>query len=427
MTEARSKPTSNQTPACPSTILLKNGQLVDASEDRAVDDGHVFLEGDRIKATGRDALSCAAELEIDLKGKFILPGLIDCHVHVVATTVRLAENALQADSLITAKSIGILKGMLSRGFTTVRDVGGADFGLQQAVEQGYIEGPRLIISGKALSQTGGHSDFRGRYDTRSAEWFGQKLGALGYAVDGVDNLRGAIRQQIKGGANLVKLMVNGGVASPTDPIDFLGYSEAEILAAVEEAKMAQTYVAGHLYTAEAIKRSVRCGLRSVEHATLIDDEGAELLRDANAVAVPTLIIFEALHRHGRDLGFPDVSIGKIDAVRYNGFASLETLKNAGVTMGYGTDLLGELHDLQLEEFVLRSEVLSPQDIIRSATSDAARVLQMEDRIGCVKVGAFADLVVMDQDPLRDISVMNKQGRNMSLIVKAGQIYKNTLC
>ncbi|MCY6383746.1 metal-dependent hydrolase family protein [Hoeflea prorocentri] len=423
-------PVSNDTPpgrsAGPSGVLLTNGQLIDGIEDQAVDGCHVYVENGVIKAVGKEALSSAAELKIDLKGKFILPGLIDCHVHVIATTVRLAENALQSDSLITAKSISILKGMLERGFTTVRDAGGADFGLQQAVEHGYIDGPRLVISGKALSQTGGHSDFRGRYDTRSSEWFATRLGALGYAVDGVENLRCAIRQQIKGGANFVKLMVNGGVASPTDPINFLGFAEDEIRAAVEEAEMAQTYVAGHLYTAEAIKRAIRCGLRSVEHATLVDDEGANLIRQYNAVAVPTLIIFEALHRHGQALGFPDEAIAKIDSVRLPGLTSLETLKKAGVTMGFGSDLLGELHDLQSEEFLLRSEVLSAQEIIRSATLDAAKVLQMEDEIGCVQIGANADLLVMDEDPLLDITALNKQGRNMPLIMKGGKFYKNML-
>ena len=410
----------------PSSYLLKNGQLIDGTEDLPIGGFHVFVEDGRIKATGNDALSSVACIEIDLKGRFILPGLIDCHVHVIATTVKLAENALQADSLITARSISTLKGMLGRGFTTVRDAGGADYGLQQAVEQGYIEGPRLVISGKALSQTGGHSDFRGRYDTRSSKWFGSRLGALGYAVDGVENLRIAIREQIKGGANFIKLMVNGGVASPTDPIHFLGYSEEEISAAVEEAHMAGTYVAGHLYTAEAIKRAVRCGLRSVEHATLIDEEGARLLEEADGVAVPTLIIFEALHRHGRELGFPEGAIEKIDSVRLPGLTSLETLKRAGVTMGFGTDLLGELHGMQTEEFVLRSNVLSPQEIIRSATADAAKVLQMEGIIGSLEVGANADIIVIDDNPLSDISALNKAGRNIPFIMKSGKEHKNLL-
>lgn len=407
-------------------MLLKNAQIVDGSTDRARDGFDILVADGKIQEVSERPLQVKAEVEIDLAGRFLLPGLIDCHVHAIATTVRLADNALMPDSLITAKSIGILGGMLDRGFTTVRDAGGADFGLQQAIEQSLIEGPRLVICGKALSQTGGHSDFRGRYDSRSTKWFGNRLGSLGYAVDGVENLRLAIRNQIKGGAQYVKLMVNGGVASPTDPINFLGYSRDEIKTAVEEAKMSQTYVAGHLYTADSIKRAVECGLRSVEHATLIDDEGAAMISDADGVAVPTLIVFEALHREGAQLGFPADSVAKIDDVRLPGLSSLETLQRAGVTMGYGSDLLGELHQYQSEEFILRAQVLPRHDVIRAATLDAAKVLQMEGQIGCIEPGAFADLIVMNKNPLDDMACMTEQGKHMSLIMKQGRLRKNTL-
>lgn len=408
------------------SILFRNAQIIDGLADRARDGFDVLVADGQIQEVSEIAIKAKVEVEIDLAGKFLLPGLIDCHVHTVAASVRLDENALMSDSLVTAKAIGTLNGMLGRGFTTVRDCGGADFGLQQAVELGLIDGPRMVICGKALSQTGGHSDFRGRYDTRSSEWFGARLGALGYAVDGVENLRLAIREQLKGGAQFIKLMVNGGVASPTDPVDFLGYSRDEIRTAVEEAAMAQTYVAGHLYTAESIKRAVECGLWCVEHATMIDDEGAAMIAASSGVAVPTLITFEALHKHGAALGFPTDSIDKIDTVRLPGLKSLETLKNAGVTMGYGSDLLGELHQYQSEEFVLRSKVLPTHEIIRSATFDAAKVLRMEGQIGCIQPGARADLLVMDVDPLKDISAMTRQGQHMPIIMKQGAMHKNEL-
>lgn len=407
-------------------IVFRNAQIIDGFTDRAKDGYEVLVADGKIQEVSQTRITTKTEMEVDLKGKFLLPGLIDCHVHVIATTVNLAENALMSDSLVTAKTIATLNGMLGRGFTTVRDCGGADFGLQQAVAQGYIDGPRMIICGKAFSQTGGHSDFRGRYDTRPSEWFGSRLGSLGYAVDGVENLRLAVREQLKAGAQFIKLMVNGGVASPTDPIDFLGYSRDEIKTAVEEAEMAQTYVSGHLYTAESIKRAVECGLRSVEHATLIDDEGAKMIKQANGVAVPTLIIFEALHEHGAALGFPADSVAKIDSVRLPGLKSLETLKNAGVTMGYGSDLLGDLHQYQSDEFVLRSQVLTTHEIIRAATLDAAKVLCMEGQIGCIAPSAFADLLVMDANPLEDISALTHQGRHMPLIMKEGVIFKNEL-
>ncbi len=410
----------------PESIVFRNARIIDGTADRPRNGVDVLIADGRIRDLSDGFIKTKADLEIDLTGKFLLPGLIDCHVHVVATTVRLAENALFSDSLVTAKAIGILGGMIRRGFTTVRDCGGADYGLQQAVELGLIKGPRLVISGKALSQTGGHSDFRGRYDTRPSEWFGNRLGALGYAVDGVENLRLAVRKQLKAGAQFIKLMGNGGVASPTDPVEFLGYSRDELKTAVEEAKMAKTYVAAHLYTAESIKRAVECGVRCIEHATLTDGAAASLIQQANGVAVPTLIIFESLKKRGKELGFPKEAMAKIDDVRLSGPSALETLKRAGVPMGFGTDLLGETHQYQSEEFILRHQVLPAHEVIRSATVDAATVLGMEGLIGCIKPGAFADLIVMDTNPLNDISAMTGQGRHMPMIIKEGIIHKNKL-
>jgi imidazolonepropionase-like amidohydrolase len=330
------------------------------------------------------------------------------------------------NSLVVARAIGILRGMLMRGFTTVRDLGGADFGIQQAIKDGTIAGPRLVICGKGFSQTGGHSDFRGRYDIRPTEWLAGKLGALGRVVDGVDDLRRAIREELKGGSQFIKLMTNGGVASPTDPVNFLGFSRDELRVAVEEAEMAQTYVAGHLYTSASIKRALECGVRSVEHASLVDEETAKLIAAHSAVAVPTLIIFEGLKREGAELGLPPASVAKIDDVRLYGQRSLEVLRKAGVVMGYGTDLLGPLHRLQSEEFLLRGEVLPAHEVIRSATSDAARVLRMEGKIGCIAPGAFADLVVVNGNPLQNLSLLTNQGQHMPVIVKGGEIVKNTL-
>lgn len=406
--------------------VFANASVVDGSTKNPDDGKHILVRDGRIEAISDRPIKAGPCRVIDLKGKTLMPGLIDCHAHVCATTVRLGDNALLPDSLVTAKSVHIMKGMLMRGFTTIRDLGGADFGLQQAVADGLIVGPRLVICGKGFSQTGGHSDFRGRYDDRSSEWLVSKLGALGAVVDGIEPLRAAIRNQIRRGGQFVKLMANGGVASPTDPVNFFGFSRAEIVMAVEEAQMAQTYVSGHLYTADSILRGIECGIECVEHATLVNDEAARAINAAGAVAVPTLIIFEGLHREGAALGLPPESVAKIDGVRLPGLASLETLKSAGVTMGYGTDLLGDLHKYQSDEFLLRDQVLPTHDVIRSATLDAAKVLRMEGQIGCIAPGAFADLIVVDGNPLKDIALLTRQGVHIPLIMKEGSIIKNDL-
>ncbi len=406
--------------------IFANAGIVDGSLETRRDGMHVLVRNGTIEAVDDREIRAQAGRLIDLKGKTLMPGLIDCHAHVCATTVRLGDNALLPDSLVTAKSMHIMKGMLKRGFTTVRDLGGADFGLQQAVAEGLIAGPRLVICGKGFSQTGGHSDFRGRYDDRPSGWLLSRLGALGAVVDGIEPLRAAIRDQIRRGGQFVKLMANGGVASPTDPVNFFGFSRAEIEMAVEEAAMARTYVSGHLYTAESILRGINCGIACVEHATLVDDEAARAIKAAGAFAVPTLIIFESLNREGAALGLPPESVAKIDGVRRPGLASLETLRAAGVTMGYGTDLLGALHTYQSEEFVLRDQVLPTHEVIRSATLDAAKVLRMEGRIGCIAPGAYADLIVVDGNPLKDISLLTRQGAHIPLIMKEGSIIKDDL-
>ncbi|MBV9517297.1 MAG: amidohydrolase family protein, partial [Hyphomicrobiales bacterium] len=363
---------------------------------------------------------------IDLKGKTLMPGLIDCHVHVIAALLDLGRNANLPDALVAFHAARIMNEMLHRGFTTVRDLGGATHALVEAIEQKLIPGPRLIICGKALSQTGGHTDFRGRYDNRDPDYQTRRLGAMGRVVDGVEACRHAARDEIRQGAQFVKVMANGGVASPTDPIAFLGFSRDELLAIVEEAHSAQTYVAAHLYTDEAIARAVQCGVRSVEHANLIEPLTAQMMKKQGAIACPTLIAYEALKSEGEKLGLPLTSVRKIDDVRLRSPRSLEVMQVAGVKMAYGTDLLGALHRHQSEEFVIRGRILPAIEVIRAATVNAAELIGMTGQIGTIAKGAHADLIVVDGDPLRELSLLTEQGRHMPIIMKEGEFIKNEL-
>jgi len=400
-------------------IVFTNARIVDGSAPEPAAPTSVTVEGGTIRALG-ERPPAGADI-VDLKGKVLMPGLIDAHVHVVASSPNFAANAALPDALVAHRAAKIMRAMLMRGFTTVRDVGGATHGLVQAWEEGLIEGPRLVICGKALGQTGGHTDFRGRYDDRPA--FDTRLGALGRIVDGVDQVRRAAREEIKAGARFVKIMANGGVASPTDPIHFLGFSREEIRAAVEEAENAGTYVAAHLYTDEGIRRAVECGVRALEHCNLITQRTAVFARERGAIAVPTLVTYDALAREGASMGFPADSVAKIDSVRGRGLDSLSIMRAAGLEMAYGTDLLGEMHRHQSEEFVIRARVLPVPEVIRAATSVAARLLRMEGLIGTIAPGAHADLVVVDGDPLADPSLLTHQGRHMPMIMQAGRFVK----
>jgi imidazolonepropionase-like amidohydrolase len=407
-------------------ILLRNAAMVDGASGEPRPGVDILIEGELFREVGEGVRAAGAAV-IDLAGKTVMPGLIDCHVHVIATLVNLAQNSLLPDSLVAARASRILRDMLMRGFTSVRDVAGGDIGLKLALEEGSLVGPRLFICGKALSQTGGHGDLRGRFDAREASYFQRRLGALCRVCDGTPELRRAAREEIKAGADFIKIMANGGIASPTDPIVFLGFSREEIAAAVEEAEMANTYVAAHLYTDEAIRRAVECGVKSVEHANLITPATAQLMVERGAWAVPTLVTFEALKEEGARFGLPEVSIAKIDDVRLAGLKSLEILRDTGVPMAYGSDLLGEMHRRQSEEFTIRNHVLPAHEIIASATSIAAQVLGMEGRLGVIAPGAYADLIVVEGNPLADLAVLGRQGERMAAIMQGGRFVKNRLC
>jgi imidazolonepropionase-like amidohydrolase len=416
-----------KSPRSAKPVLFRNAAVVDGSTDRPVPGLSVLVADGKIaEVSDRQIVSSTARV-VDLGGKTLMPGLIDCHVHVTAAMTNLGQNAMLPDSYLAHRTAEIMNGMLMRGFTTVRDVAGADIGLQMASDEGLIAGPRLVICCKALSQTNGHSDFRGRFDTRDTSWFDRKLGMLGRLVDGVDACRKAAREEIKAGAQFIKVMANGGVASPTDPIAFLGFSRDELLAIVEEADNAQTYVSAHLYTDAAIRRAVECGVLSVEHANLIEPETARLMTQKGAWAVPTVVVYDALASEGASLGLPPDSVAKVETVRKGGMRSLEVLRDAGVMMGYGSDLIGtHMHRLQSEEFLIRAKVMPSHEVISHATANGAKICQMEGKIGCIRPGANADLIVVDGDPLKDLSLLTGQGRHMPLIMKGGVAFKNRL-
>jgi len=338
-------------------LLIANGNVLDVRNLTLHSRHSVWVRNGRIASvsTQSETLPPVPDEKvqvIDATGLTVMPGLIDCHVHVVASSFNLGNVARQPNVLTTLRALPILQAMLERGFTSVRDAGGADWSLAEAVRTGIVPGPRLFPSGKALSQTGGHADFRPRNDTLDAPDMCScmsKLGSLGRVVDGVDACRLAVREELLKGATQIKVMASGGVASPNDPIGNLGYSEDELRAIVEEADNANTYVMAHAYTPRAISRAVRCGVRTIEHGNLVDEATATLMASKGAYMVPTMITYEGLAKEGAKYGLPLQSIAKIEDVRGPGHKALEILARAGVKMGLGSDLLGETHHWQAEE------------------------------------------------------------------------------
>ena len=409
-----------------SRIHLTNIRMLDVRAGALRSNVSVSIEGERIVEISDRPLSAQDGEVIDLGGRVLMPGLIDCHVHVNAVQLNLAPTRQLPASLVTAGASRIMRQMLARGFTTVRDAGGADRGLKLAVEQGLFEGPRLFVCGRAISQTGGHGDFRPQIDQPDPGALDHLFDGIGRIADGVAEVRRAARDEIRLGADHIKIMASGGVASMADPIDFLQYSREELEAFVDEATRARTYVMAHAYTADAIARCVEAGIRSVEHCNLIDERTAALMAERGAFMVPTLVTYDALGREGRALGFSEVGLEKLKTVLEVGTRSLEIARAAGVKMAYGTDLLGDLHRWQNDEFRIRAGVLSAADIIRSATETAAELIGMQGELGVIAPGAYADLLVVDGDPLEDLGLLQGQGEHLSAILQGGRFVKNAL-
>jgi len=406
------------------TILFRNANLLDPLRSELLEGHDILVEGGVVREVSDKPLQSKTARVIDAKGKTVMPGLIDLHVHVIAVELNLSRQVHMPNVLITLRSVPMLRGMLRRGFTTVRDAGGAGFAFKQAVDAGLAQGPRLFVSGRALSQTGGHGDMRGRSDFLDPAATCStcvRVGALARVVDGVDAVRRAVREELQMGADQIKIMASGGVASPTDPVGAFGYSEDEIRAIVEEAAGRGTYVMAHAYTAAAIARAVRCGVRTIEHGNLVDAPTAALMAELGAYAVPTLVTYDALANEGESFGLPKESVAKVADVREAGLRSLEIYRKAGVKMGFGSDLLGESQRLQSDEFRLRADVLSPAEAIASATVVGAEVLGMPDRLGRLVPGALADILVVDGNPLRDVECLLGQGERIPLVMKEGVV------
>jgi imidazolonepropionase-like amidohydrolase len=388
----------------------------------------VLVQGDTIAAVGPHAIDAAGARVVEGRGRTLMPGLIDCHAHVTFSHTNLGLLAGTPQTTLALRALPILRGMLRRGFTTVRDAGGADWALKQALADGLdgtVLGPRLFVSGPALSPTGGHGDFRPRSDRLqpvgcAACGVLQRLAST-RVVDGVDAVRQATRELLQMGVDQIKIMSSGGVASPTDPVHALGYSLEETRAIVDEAAARQTYVMAHAYTPQAIARAVECGVRSIEHGNLVDAPTAELMAARGAWAVPTLVTYEALARDGARLGLGAESVAKIEQVRAAGLRSLGILRAAGVKMALGTDLLGESHALQSDELLLRAQVLGNLEVLQSATLWGAELLGQAGRLGVVAAGALADLLLVDGDPLADLRCLAGQGERIDLVMQGGQV------
>ncbi|WP_234359876.1 metal-dependent hydrolase family protein [Francisella philomiragia] len=407
-------------------IILKNANVFNGKDNQINHYNYVYVEGSKILSlTDNEISNFSAEIIIDLKDRFLMPGLIDAHVHLSsAASVDLANDNISSD-FMAIESLQAAEESLLRGFTTLRDAGGAGYGIAQAFEKRKATTPRLFYSGKALSATGGHGDFRGTTESKicSCQVSGSNISTI---CDGVPEVLKATREQLREGATQIKIMAAGGIASPADKITNLQFSDDEILAIVDEAKRNGTYVMAHAYTPEALIRCVKLGVRSIEHANLLDEKAAKIIAANNAFIVPTLAIYEAFYLHGKEFNTPDHVLEKLGGVRSNSLEAIKIAHDYSINVGFGTDLLGGLMRYQNTEFKIRSQVETPFQTLYSATYKNAELLNMVDKLGIIKSGAFADIIVFERNPLEDIGLLVNPDESIKLIIKDGYIVLDKL-
>ena len=410
------------------TLLLHNATLIDGTGADPRPRTSVLVEDGLIQRvdSAENIGPTPDGRVIDLDGLTLMPGLSDAHVHFGLLGVNSLSTVSSEDNLTTyvIDVIENIEQALQEGFTTVRDAGGLDPAFARATEQGLIKGPRILPAGSPLSQTGGHGDHRNRYDEAPIRSVPGILAAP-VLVDGPDAVRAAARQQLRLGVTQVKVMASGGVMSPIDALESIQFTVEEMRAAVHEAEMAGKYVMAHCHTSPSMNNALAAGVRSIEHASILDEATAARMVEQRAFMVPTLLVIEALAKSAEAGEIPHYYQMKLQQVLTEMPRSVDLAAHAGVSLGSGTDLLGAGQSERGAELALKSRVMGPMAAIVSATRTNAELFQMEDRIGCVREGLEADLIAVAGQLLDDISLLGN-GENVRLVVKGGHICKDTL-
>jgi imidazolonepropionase-like amidohydrolase len=410
-----------------SLTVFANAFLIDCTGADPVEGAAVVVEDDRIKdvlPSGKVGALPGRVTTLDCRGQTLMPGLTDAHVHICAVTENITDqHRYHPPSYIAARAMKRAEECLLQGFTTVRDAGGADYGFRLALEEGHFPGPRLLVSGHYISQTGGHGDKR-----RRAEWIAPIdccMGMIGSIADGEAEVRKAAREQLRRDVDQIKIMASGGAMSPSDELDTTQFTVAEMRAAVEEAQAVGKYVLSHAYSDTAVRNAIAAGVRSIEHGNLIREAAAKAIKDAGAFLVPTMVTYEAIYREGKRYGIGDHQIAKIDLARQQSVQGLTYAYRAGCQIGSGSDLLGDMAAQRAVEFELKAQVMTPMEVLLSATRVNAALFRMQDRIGSVEAGKYADLIVVQGDPLKNLRALQNQD-NLRVIMKGGHVYKQTL-
>jgi len=406
--------------------LITNGDLLDTDTMTIVGERHVVIEGDTIVDVVDQVPAGSFDRTIDARGRFVLPGFIDAHVHHVITTMDFGRLQRMSTTEIALGMARLAEATLRRGFTTVRDTGGDTAGLVRAIATGLCEGPRIIRSGRAISQTGGHGDL----DSTDRSGDGAcacriHSSSFGHVADGPDAVRLAVRTELKAGSNFIKLMSSGGVASPTDPFDAVQYTDIEVRAATTETDHRHTYATSHAYHPEAISLAIENGVRCIEHGNLLDAATAERMVALGVTMVPTLVTYSAMQEMGAKMGMPERNLDKNRGVFEQGQRSIGIAKAAGVELGFGTDLLGEAQPWQPREFAIRADLEPAADVLHSMYRVNSKLCGLEGQIGVLAPGTSGDVVISSIDPLAELARLAEPGAVAAVVARGRVVVDET--
>jgi imidazolonepropionase-like amidohydrolase len=411
--------------AAPQVVVLKAARLFDGRGDATLPNGVVIVEGDKIKAAGSGLPIPAGARVIDLGDATLLPGLIDAHTHLAFASY---DNWLQGTleglrRTVPEKSIQATahaRATLMAGVTTVRDVGSleyVDVGLRDAIRDGVVPGPRMLVAVHSLGARGGHCDDTGFPYGR----FGAEPGIEVGIASGADSFRDAVRFQVKYGADVIKICATGGVLSLTDEVDTPQLTQEEMNAIVEEAHRLRKKVAAHAHGAEGAKVAIRAGVDSIEHGSFLDDEALRMMKERGTYLVPTLLAGEYTAGRAAVRGYPPEIEAKAKAALAARSDMFRKALRMGVKIAFGTDSAVSPHGINAQEFGLMVGLgMKPADALRAATSAAADLLGLSKTLGTLGAGKTADVIAVPGDPLADVKVMEK----VSFVMKGGQVFRH---